>query len=109
MSNAFLIDYQWCTGCHACEIACQMLHDLPPEQFGVKLSTVGPYQYGEDQWEFQNIPFFTAQCTQCASRQAAGKVPSCVQHCQAQCLQYGPLDRMVEKLRDNPHQILQVM
>lgn len=109
MSNAFLIDYQWCTGCHSCEVACQMLHDLPTDQFGVKLNTVGPYQYGEDKWEFQNIPFFTVQCNQCAARQAEGKVPTCVQHCQAQCLQYGPLDEMIEQLKKNPQQILQVM
>lgn len=30
-----LIDYQWCTGCHSCEIACQMEHGLPVGQTGI--------------------------------------------------------------------------
>lgn len=107
MSNAFLIDYQWCTGCHACEIACQTLHGLAPSQFGVKVETVGPWEYGDGKWVLENTVFFTPQCDQCAKRQAEGQPPTCVQHCQAQCLKYGPLDQMMEELKKNPKQIIQ--
>ena len=107
MANAFLIDYKWCTGCHSCEVACQMLHELPPDQFGVKVDTVGPWSYGNEKWVLENIPFFTAQCNQCAERQAEGLPPTCVQHCQAKCLKYGTLDEMVEELKKDPRQIIQ--
>ncbi len=109
MAQAFLIDYKWCTGCHSCEVACQILHDLPTDQFGVKVNTVGPWPYGAESWQFDNIPYFTDQCTQCVERVAEGGVPSCVQHCQAKCLKYGTLDEMVEELKANPKQLLQVM
>lgn len=109
MANAFLIDYEWCTGCHSCEIACQMLHDLPPQQFGVKLNTVGPWEYGDEKWVLKNIPFFTDQCNQCGDRQAHGQLPTCVQHCQAQCLKYGNVEDMIVELRKKPHQIIQVL
>ena len=28
-----LIDYEYCSGCHACETACKMEHDLSEESF----------------------------------------------------------------------------
>lgn len=40
-----LIDYEWCTGCHSCETACQMEHHLPVGQFGIKLNEIGPFEY----------------------------------------------------------------
>ena len=43
-------------------------------------------------------PAFTDQCDLCAARQALGKVPTCVQHCQAKCLEYGPLEELSAKL-----------
>lgn len=109
MSKAFLIDYKWCTGCHSCEIACQILHGFPVDQFGVKVNTIGPWEYGDEKWVFDNVPYFTEQCNQCAERQAEGDAPSCVKHCQAQCLKYGPIDDMLAELQRNPTQIIQVM
>lgn len=109
MRNAFLIDYKWCSGCHSCELACQMLNDLPAGQFGVKVETVGPWERAPEKWQFDNTVFFTDQCHQCAKRVAAGDVPSCVKHCQAKCLHYGPLDEMVKLAGDKAHQVIQVM
>ena len=41
-----------------------------------------------------------AQLTQAAYEKAveAGKLPMCVQHCQAKCLEYGPLEELNAKL-----------
>ena len=36
--NGILVDYQYCTGCYSCEVACQAEHELPLEQWGVKVS-----------------------------------------------------------------------
>ncbi|MGI6217139.1 MAG: hypothetical protein ACOYIK_05955 [Coriobacteriales bacterium] len=82
-----LVNYRWCDGCHSCELACQMANELPPEQFGIKLCQVGPWEYGDGKWEYTYIPAITDQCNLCGERQAQGKLPACVQHCQANCLQ----------------------
>ncbi len=105
--KAFLIDYEWCTGCHSCEVACQMINEFPPGEFGIKLSTYGPWPFGDDQWQFDNAPFITRQCTGCVALVAEGKQPSCVQHCQAQCLTFGELDELAGKLANKPWQIIQ--
>ena len=41
--NGILVDYQYCTGCYSCEVACQSEHNLPLEQWGVKVMTNGPW------------------------------------------------------------------
>ena len=93
-----LIDYEWCTGCHTCETACQMEHDLPVGQFGIKLAEVGPYEYAPDTWQLAYIPIPTDQCDFCAERVAVGKLPTCQHHCQAQCLEVGPIDELAKKV-----------
>lgn len=109
MTHAFLIDYEWCTGCHSCEVACQMFNGLPPEQFGIKLNSVGPWPYGDGKWQFDNVPVITDQCNRCSQRTDEGLSPLCVQHCQAQCLKYGELDALLETAGQKPKQILQIV
>ena len=37
-----LINYEYCTGCKSCEMACSVEHDIPIGKFGIKLEQVGP-------------------------------------------------------------------
>jgi anaerobic dimethyl sulfoxide reductase subunit B (iron-sulfur subunit) len=104
--HGILIDYNWCTGCHTCEVACQMELGLPVGQYGIKLAELGPWGYAPETWQFTYIPMPTDQCTLCAERVKLGKEPSCVQHCQAKCLRYGPLEELAKKLTDHPKQVL---
>ena len=101
-----LIDYEWCTGCHTCEVACQMEHSLPTDQWGIKLTEVGPWEYAPEKWQYTYMPVPTDQCDLCARRTAHGKLPTCVHHCQAQCIEYGPIDELVEKLKGKTKQPL---
>lgn len=101
-----LIDYDWCTGCHTCEVACQMEHSLPTDQWGIKLTEVGPWEYAPEKWQYTYMPAPTDQCDLCARRTAQGKLPTCVHHCQAQCIEYGPIDELVEKLKGKTKQTL---
>lgn len=94
---ALLIDANWCTGCHSCEVACQVEHDYPIGQYGIKLSHVGPWEISEDNWEDTWIPAPTKQCDTCAQRRAQGKLPSCVQHCQAACIEFGLVSDLAAK------------
>lgn len=94
MSKAMLIRYRDCFNCHSCEVACQMHNGHAPGQGGVKVSAVGPWEYAEGEWVYDYVPFFTEQCDGCAERTAAGKLPSCVQHCEARCLEFGDFEEL---------------
>ena len=95
-----LVDYEWCTGCHSCEMACAVEHEFPVGQCGIKVFEVGPWQYGLDDefWQLGYQPSFTDQCDLCSERTESGKIPTCVKHCQAKCLEYGTLEELSRKL-----------
>ncbi len=100
MKNAILINYEYCTGCHTCEVACQKEHSLAPDKFGIKLSQIGPDQLSERKWQYEFVPVPTDRCDRCASRTDKGKLPSCVQHCQAGCMEVGPVAELAAKMAD---------
>lgn len=94
-----LIDNQYCTGCHSCEVACKNEHDLPYGQWGIKVLELGPWRRSDGKhWEYRYIPVPTADCDLCAERVGAGKDPSCVHHCLASAMEFGPLDELAAKM-----------
>lgn len=101
-----LIDYEYCTGCHACEVACIKELNLPLNQYGIKLLTDGARQMPDGKWDLNNIPFPTSLCNLCEDRVAKGKIPSCVQHCQALVMSYGPVKELAEKMAKKPKMVL---
>ncbi|MDR1359229.1 MAG: hypothetical protein LBJ48_07780 [Coriobacteriales bacterium] len=101
-----LVDYEWCSGCHSCEVACQMEHGFEPDHFGIKIAELGPWQIAGKKWQHANIPLFSEQCDLCAARTTQGKLPTCVHHCQAACLSYGTLDALAAQLKEKPQQAL---
>ena len=101
MKKGLLVNYRWCTGCYSCELACQTKNDLPAGQYGIKLTEVGPWEYAPKKWQYSYIPVLTDQCNLCADRLAKGKLPSCVQHCQANCLQIIDTDQAAKILKEN--------
>lgn len=104
-----LVDMQWCTGCHTCETACQMEHGFPVGQYGIKISEIGPWQYergGKAKWQYSYLPVPTDQCDGCKERVAKGKLPTCVHHCQAKCLEFGTAEDLAAKAVANPRKVL---
>lgn len=92
-----LIDYKYCTGCHACEVACKAEHGLPKGQHGIQVFEMGPWKTDEGNWVYNFIPAPTDQCDLCAERVDGGRLPTCVHHCQAMCLEYGPVEELAKK------------
>lgn len=45
-------------------------------------------------------------CDLCAERTAKGKQPSCVHHCLAGVMQYGPVEELARELAEKPNQVL---
>jgi Fe-S-cluster-containing dehydrogenase component len=101
--QAILINYEYCTGCHSCEVACRNELGLGHGEFGIKLTEIGPYEYHEDlgldtPYEWTYNPTITKACTMCKDRIEMGKMPACVQHCQAWCIYYGDVRELVEQM-----------
>lgn len=97
MANGLLINYDYCTGCHSCEVACKKSHDIPLGKWGIKLTEIGPFEVEEGKWEWDYVPVPTDLCDLCADRVAEGRDPSCVHHCLALCMEYGPLEELAKR------------
>ena len=108
-----LIDYEYCTGCQSCEIACKEEHGFPVGKWGIRVFDDGPWQKDDanDQgpsFNWNKVPVPTDLCDLCADRTGQGKDPFCVHHCLADCMRYGTLDELMEQLRKKPKQVLWV-
>lgn len=97
-ANALLIDYEYCDGCHTCEVACAKALELPKGQKGVALFQDGPRQLPNGKWELNYFPMPTSLCDLCATRIAEGKDPSCVHHCPCHALKYGTIEEMAKEM-----------
>lgn len=95
---ALYIDYEWCSGCRSCELACRNEHDIPRGQFGIRVLEDKPWKMDDGSWNWNYIPIPSRLCDLCSERISAGKEPSCVQHCQAKCIKFGPYEELKEKL-----------
>lgn len=93
-----LINYEYCTGCGTCEMACSVEKDIPIGRYGIKMAEVGPWEYDKKKWQNDIVPIPTDECDLCAERVGKGKKPSCVKHCQALCMEYGAVEDLVDKM-----------
>jgi len=96
--NGLLIDYEYCTGCHSCEVACRNEKKIPRDKWGIKLTEVGPWQVSGDKWEWNYIPVPTELCDLCKDRVENGEKPSCVHHCLGQAMECGPVEELAKKM-----------
>ncbi len=94
-----MIDYEYCSGCHACEVACKKEHDMPKGDFGIRVLQSGPHQTSDGKWEFNYLPIPTHLCDLCADRVKMGKLPTCVHHCQTGVMVYGPVEELTAKAK----------
>jgi Fe-S-cluster-containing dehydrogenase component len=97
-----LIDYEWCTGCHSCEMACKVELGLGQGHYGIKLFEDGPRMMPDGKWEYLYLPVPTSLCNLCEQRVAQGKLPTCVHHCQSACMSYGPVSELAKKAAAKP-------
>ena len=47
MRNGLLIDYEFCTGCQSCEVACQKEHGFEAGTWGIRVLDEGPWEVDE--------------------------------------------------------------
>jgi Fe-S-cluster-containing dehydrogenase component len=105
-TNALVIDYEFCTGCHTCEVACKKYLELPKGQFGIKILQDGPRQLENGKWELNYLPMPTSLCDLCAGRLAEGKDANCVHHCPAHAMHFGPVEEMAKLVAEKGNRVL---
>jgi len=103
--KGLLIDYDYCTGCHTCEVACKQEHNFKEGQWGIKVFEF-VQQKTEKRVEISYLPCPTDLCSLCAQRTGRGELPSCVKHCQAGCMTYGDIEELTKELLKKPKQVL---
>ncbi len=104
--QGLFINYDMCFGCHACEMACSQDKKLPAGEFGIKIAQYGPHKNIEGTWEYTYLPIPTLLCDLCEERTAAGKLPACVHHCEAACMEWGDLEELTAKAAAAPRSVV---
>ena len=90
--HALIIDYKYCTGCHSCEVACRQEKGIESQdEWGIKLAEFGPERLGGE-WYWNYVPVPSSLCDLCEDRIGQGKLPACVHHCLAKCMEAVPLE-----------------
>ncbi len=100
-----LIDYNYCTGCHACEVACQQEHGFPAGKNGIIVTEL-EYETLTGGIAIDYLPYPTDLCDLCISRHNEGEKPTCVKHCQSQCMAFGFLQDLVKEMEKRPKMVL---
>lgn len=99
-NNALLFNYEYCTGCHSCEVACKNHLGIGLGKWGIKVCEVEPFRtedgsQNDMEWIYQPVP--TKLCDMCEEDVAAGGKPACVHHCLSFCIEYGPAEEMCRR------------
>ncbi len=94
---AMIIDYKYCTGCHACEVTCQNEHNFNENEWGIKLTEHGPTKF-ESGWVWNYVPVPSKLCDLCVEKTSDGSPVPCVLHCLGQCMQVVPVKELADIL-----------
>jgi Fe-S-cluster-containing dehydrogenase component len=103
--KGLLIDYEYCTGCHSCEIACKQEHNYPVGRGGIHLTEIIT-EMPDKSLRIDYIPFPTAYCNLCAHRTVRGEQPACVKHCQAFTMYHGTVSELAKIMETHPRSAL---
>lgn len=96
---ALMIDNEYCTGCHSCEISCRNELDLPIGQWGIRLLELGPWKLMDGKhWEHRYMPVLTSYCNLCSDRLSREEVPACALHCLASVIDYGTVEELAIRM-----------
>jgi len=104
MKYGLYIDYEWCIGCHSCELACKQENDLKVDQWGIRV--IERTYKVDDHRVIEYIPIPTEFCNFCMSRVKQGQQPACVHHCMSKCMDFGPMKEMTKLAEKKPKSVV---
>ena len=92
--KGILVDMYYCTGCHACEVACKQENQFPVGIAGIKINEL--------------IMENGLNTDRCADRISSGEDtrPACCKHCGTASLHYGELTELVKMMETMPRSVL---
>jgi Fe-S-cluster-containing dehydrogenase component len=102
--QGLLIDYEYCTGCYTCVVACKQEHNFPAGRAGIGVNEIITGDGHKVRTDY--IPFPTEFCDLCNVRVSKGEQPTCVKHCMAKCMMYGPLNELVKEMENMKRSVL---
>ncbi len=102
-----MIDYEYCTGCHTCQVACAQEHNWPAGMGGIRVNEI-VQSLPKDKYYLTYLPFPTELCVLCTKRTKKGMKPACVQHCMAGCITYGKVTELAGLMTKKPRMVLWV-
>ena len=96
-----LIDFKYCTGCHACELSCRNEKGLPLGEWGIIVNQIGPVKL-DGNWMWDYVPVPSDLCDCCIDRVKQGLKPPCELHCLGDCLKVLSIEELCNKLKEDP-------
>ena len=100
-----LIDYEYCTGCHSCEVACAQEYKHKPGVRGIRVFEV-EQKLPDGSMYLAYFPFPTETCILCPHLTKEGFEPACVKHCMAACMSYGEVSELARVMETMPRSAL---
>jgi len=105
--NGLLIEYEYCTGCQSCVVACKQEHSYPVGIGGIKMNEIVTQgEHEGDRLRIDFLPFPTRYCDLCAERTRDGGKTACEKACQAKAIWHGSLGEMAALMEGKPHAAL---
>jgi len=102
--NGLLIDYEYCTGCHTCEVACKQEHNYPVGKWGIKVNEIVLETFEKIAIDY--IPFPTDLCNLCVQR-TKRRDSSCVREAlPGGCMTFGPVTELAKVMEKKPKTVL---
>lgn len=106
--HGLLIDYEYCTGCHACVVACAQEYQRKAGYTkGIEVLEV-EQKLPNNRAYLAYLPFPTELCVLCSHRTKEGLEPACVQNCMASCMKYGRIEDLAREMAKKPRMVLWV-
>ena len=102
-----LIDYEYCTGCHSCEVACAQEYKHKPGVRGIRVFEV-EQKLPDGSMYLAYFPFPTETCILCPHLTREGLEPACVKHCMAACMKYGRIEELAAEAGKKSRTVLWV-
>jgi len=100
-----LIDYEYCTGCYTCQVACSQEYKWPAGMAGMHVLEI-VQKLPKDRAYLTFLPFPTELCILCAPRTKKGLHPACASHCMANVIKHGRLKDLAKELGRKPRMVL---
>jgi len=93
MEHVLYADIERCVGCHSCEIACRQEHDIPNDDWCIRVMTVEPRRE-ENLRDFYFFSIASNKCGGCRDLLQQAAEPACVSACPTRCIRYAEVNAL---------------